>query len=342
MKIISVPASRSYEVKIGRGLLDTLGAEAKKLSSGKVLVVTEENVAPHYLARAYQSLKEAGLEVSTLSLPAGERTKSLEYYGKLLNVLAEKKLSRTDLLVSLGGGVIGDLTGFAAATYLRGIPLIQVPTTVLSMVDSSVGGKTAIDLPTGKNLVGAFYQPWLVLCDLDSLNTLTEEIFRDGCAEIIKTAILFDPALFAHLQEKGLGFDREYVVSACVEHKKNVVCADEFDRGERQKLNLGHTPAHAIEKISDFTLSHGRAVAIGTAMMARAYCKDAPAILVLLEAFGLPTVSPFSPEALASAALLDKKRSGDSLTFVVPHGIGDCTLEKIPVCQIQTLMEAGF
>ena len=342
MNTVRVPASHSYEVKIGSGLLQSLGTEAARFTRGKALVVTDENVAPLYLAAAYRSLSEAGLAVSTLSLPAGEATKSPEYYLKLLNLLAEKQFTRSDLLIALGGGVIGDLTGFAAATYLRGIGLIQVPTTLLSMVDSSVGGKTAIDLPAGKNLVGAFYQPSLVLCDLDSLNTLPGEIFADGCAEVIKTAILFDPQLFAHLQERGRDFDREYVVSACVRHKRDVVCADEFDRGERQKLNLGHTVAHGIEKESGYLISHGRAVAAGTAIMARAYCQDAAAVLALLEQFGLPVKTEFSAPTLANAALADKKRSGDSLTLVVPHAIGDCRLEKIPVSQLEPIIHRGY
>ena len=342
MRLVNVTASRSYEVKIGIRLMDTLGREAAKLTGGKVLVVTDETVAPLYLARVYESLKNAGLAVSTLSLPAGEHTKSPEYYVNLLNILAEKQLTRSDLLIALGGGVIGDLTGFAAATYLRGIPLIQVPTTLLAMVDSSVGGKTAIDLPAGKNLVGAFYQPSLVLCDPEVLSTLPEEILKDGCAEVIKTAVLFDPELFAHLREKGLDFDREYVLSRCVEHKRDVVCADEFDRGSRQLLNLGHTIGHAIEKISGYTVSHGCAVAMGTAMMARAYSRDQEEIQELLCRFGLPIRTEFSPADLARAAQSDKKRAGDSLTLVLPHAIGKCALESIPVSQLEAVIEAGY
>lgn len=341
MKRVLVQASRCYEVKIGPDLLSTLGREAAALTGGKVLVVTDENVAPHYLGQAYRSLKEAGLEVSTLSLPAGEQTKSPEYYVNLLNVLAEKQLSRSDLLIALGGGVIGDLTGFAAATYLRGIAYIQIPTTLLAMVDSSVGGKTAIDLPAGKNLVGAFYQPSLVLCDTNCLDTLPEKIFRDGCAEVIKTAILFDRKLFAHLQEQGRNFDREYVIAACVEHKRNVVCRDEFDRGERQLLNLGHTVAHAIEKESGYLLSHGHAVAVGLAVMARAYCKDREEVLSLLSLFSLPVSTEFSPKTLANAAFSDKKRQGDTLTLVVPHQIGTCTLETIPLSRLEGIIAAG-
>ena len=342
MKTVNVAASRHYQVKIGSGLLERLGTEAQAFGKGKALVVTDENVAPLYLAAAYRSLKEAGFAVCTLSLPAGERTKSPEYYLKLLNLLAEKQFSRSDLLIALGGGVVGDLTGFAAATYLRGIPLIQVPTTLLAMVDSSVGGKTAIDLPAGKNLVGAFYQPSLVLCDIDVLRSLPEAVFADGCAEVIKTAILFDPALFSHLQERGRAFDREYVITSCVEHKRNVVCADEYDRGERQKLNLGHTIAHGIEKESGYLISHGRAVAVGIAMMARRFCQDAAAVLELLTQFALPITTEFSAPTLASAALADKKRSGDSLTLVIPYAIGDCRLEQIPVCQLEELLRGGY
>ncbi|MBQ8587390.1 MAG: 3-dehydroquinate synthase [Oscillospiraceae bacterium] len=342
MNVVRVPASSSYEVKLGSGLLQSLGAEAARLTKGKALVVTDENVAPLYLAAAYRSLHDAGLGVCTISLPAGEATKSPEFYLKLLNLLAEKQFTRSDLLIALGGGVIGDLTGFVAATYLRGVPLIQVPTTLLSMVDSSVGGKTAIDLPAGKNLVGAFCQPSLVLCDIDSLNSLPKEIFSDGCAEVIKTAILFDGELFAHLQEKGKNFDREYVISACVRHKRDVVCADEFDRGERQKLNLGHTIAHGIEKESGYLISHGRAVAAGTAMMARAFCKDREAIVALLQQFDLPVTTEFSAPTLAKAALADKKRSGDTVTLVVPHAIGDCRLEKVPVSDLETIIQRGY
>ncbi len=342
MNTVRVCASRTYEVKIGSGLLDQIGQEVLAVTKGSVLIVTDETVAPLYLARVYQALKAAGLTVFTASIPAGERSKSLEHYVNLLNILAAKGLTRSDAVVALGGGVVGDLAGFAAATYLRGISLIQVPTTLLAMVDSSVGGKTAIDLPAGKNLVGAFHQPSLVLCDPEALNTLPEATFRDGCAEVIKTAILFDPKLFAHLREKGLAFDRAYVITRCVECKRDVVCADEFDTGERQKLNLGHTIGHAIEKCSNFSVSHGQAVAIGTAMIARAFYEKPVEIEELLRAFGLPTTTDFSSEALAAAALSDKKRMGSTVTLIVPRAIGSCTLEKYPVTELQKIIEAGM
>ena len=342
MNIVTVPSSRKYEVKIGPGLLDELGKELSVFAKGRVLVVTDDNVAPLYLGRAYRSLTEAGFSVCTASVPAGESSKTMDNYLRLLNILSEKQLCRSDTLVALGGGVVGDLAGFAAATYLRGISFVQVPTTLLAMVDSSVGGKTAIDLPGGKNLVGAFHQPSLVLCDPSLLDTLPEEVFRDGCAEVIKTAILFDPALFVHLAQKELAFDREYVITRCVECKRDVVCADEFDTGTRQLLNLGHTIGHGIEACSHFSVSHGKAVAMGIAIMARSFCKDAPEILSLLEAFGLPTTTDLTPEQLAQAALSDKKRSGDTLTLAVPRAIGRCELEKIPVTQWEALIRAGW
>lgn len=342
MKTIEVQASKAYEVCIETGLLDHLGEACAPFTSGKVLVVTDENVAPLYLARAYQSLTQAGLKVFTLCLPAGEQTKSAKYYVNLLELLAEKQLTRSDLLIALGGGVIGDLSGFAAATYLRGIRLVQVPTTLLAMVDSSVGGKTAIDLAGGKNLAGAFYQPSLVLCDPKTLDTLPAAVFQDGCAEVIKTAILFDPALFAHLQKQGLAFDREETIAACVRHKRDVVCADEFDTGLRQLLNLGHTIGHAVESCSNYAVSHGQAVAIGTAMMARARCADREEILSLLKTFGLPVSTEFSSKALAQAAQKDKKRVGDTITCVIPHAIGNCTLEPLPAEALEALIRQGM
>ncbi len=342
MNTVCVDASRPYEVKIGRGLLATIGAEAAQITDGQVLVVSDENVAPLYLSQVVENLRKSGLTVSSVSVPAGESSKSVEYYVNLLNLLAAKRLTRSDAVIALGGGVVGDLAGFAAATYLRGIPVIQIPTTLLAMVDSSVGGKTAIDLPAGKNLVGAFHQPSLVLCDPDALSTLPQDVFRDGCAEVVKTAVLFDRDLFDHLREYGMDFDREAVIARCVAHKRDVVCRDEFDTGERQLLNLGHTVGHAIEKCSNFAVSHGRAVAVGTAIMARAFSEDADAIVSVLREFGLPTETEFSPEELAHAALADKKRSGDTLALVVPERVGRASIKRIPVGELLTVIKAGF
>lgn len=326
---ISVPVSTPYDVVIGAGLLpQTAALLPEGFRARSALLVSDSNVAPLYADRAAKAL--SGLRVARQVVPAGERSKSIESYVNLLNALARERLTRTDAVFALGGGVVGDLSGFAAATYLRGLPFVQLPTSLLAMVDSSVGGKTAVDLPTGKNLVGAFHQPRLVVCDLSLLDTLPERELRCGAAEALKTAILFDPELFEHFRQRGLGFDRERVVAACVGHKRDVVCADERDNGRRQLLNLGHTLGHAVEACSGFSVLHGEAVAVGTCIMARLFARDADAICEAFAALGLPTDTDLPTEALALPMRSDKKRRGDALTLVVPHGVGDCTLETVP------------
>lgn len=350
MNTVHVNASRSYDVLIGTGLLNTLGSHAAALTKAKkVCIVSETNVWPLYGESAQNSLVNAGLEVTKFVFSAGEQFKNAAVYLDLLYFLADNQITRTDLIVALGGGVVGDLAGFAAATYMRGIPFIQLPTTLLAMVDSSVGGKTAIDLPVGKNLVGAFYQPVLVLCDIDCLNTLPEEVFRDGCAEVIKYGVLYDPALFSHLSEKGLDFDREMVITRCVELKRNVVAEDEFDTGARMKLNLGHTIGHGAEAQSHFEISHGKGVAIGMAIVSRAgaacgICDSGArdAILSILSKFGLPLSCDYSAESLYRAALSDKKRSGGTVNLIIPERIGFCRIEPTPVEKIQSFIEAGL
>lgn len=351
MRTIKVTASKSYDVLVGHKLLQELGVQAKNVTKAqKVALVSDSNVWPIYGDRAASSLKEAGFsEVSTFVFPSGEESKNGDTYLSLLNFLAEEKLTRSDCIVALGGGVVGDMAGFAAATYLRGVDYIQVPTTVLAAVDSSVGGKTAIDLPSGKNLAGAFYQPKLVLCDIDTLDTLPEDIFRDGCAEIIKYGILYDPQLFAHLQERGLNFDREAVISRCVELKRDVVAADEFDLGERQKLNLGHTIGHSVEANSHYTISHGKAVAIGMAVVSRAAAKNdlctsntAKDIESILKTFSLPISTSDSAASIYQSALSDKKRFGDSVNLIVPTEIGRCIIHRATTEELKTFIEAGL
>ena len=344
MKTVTVNASRSYEIKIGPGLLSTLGEEATALGKAKkVAIVSETNVYPLYGARAQTSLKSAGFEVISFVFPAGEESKSAATYLQLLNFLAENKLTRTDLIVALGGGVVGDLAGFAAATYLRGIRFIQVPTTLLAAVDSSVGGKTAIDLPAGKNLVGAFWQPSLVLCDTDTLTSLPRNIFIDGCAEVIKYGILYDEVFFSYLESTGADFDREAVIARCVEMKRDVVMEDEFDTGARMKLNLGHTIGHGVEASSKFTLSHGKAVAIGMAIVSRASkCPDNDRIIGILKQFGLPTTTSTDADTLLRYALSDKKRSGGTVNLIIPKKIGECAIVPTPVEEILPFIEEGL
>ena len=350
MRSVQVTASRDYEVLIGNGLLSTIADHVCKMKRVQsVCVVSDTNVWPLYGNAVENALMEKGFHAFSFIFEAGEASKNAETYLKLLNTLAENRLTRTDLIVALGGGVVGDLAGFAAATYLRGIPYIQIPTTLLAAVDSSVGGKTAIDLPAGKNLAGAFYQPTLVLCDTDCLKTLPDEIFRDGCAEVIKYGVLYDEELFSHLMNKGLNFDREWVITRCVELKRDVVAQDEFDTGARMKLNLGHTIGHGVEKLSDFTVSHGQAVAIGMAISARSGCKAGiceeiakDRILAILEQFGLPASTGYQAEELAACAMSDKKRAGGSVNLIIPETIGFCRIEPVPLELIRSFIEAGL
>ncbi len=344
MKTIEVSTSKNYQIHIGSGLLPTLGQQVKSVcDASKVAIVSDSNVFPLYGQTACDSLRSVGLEVVEFVFPAGEASKNGVTYLQLLNFLAENKLTRSDCLIALGGGVVGDLTGFAAATYLRGISYMQVPTTLLAAVDSSVGGKTAIDLDAGKNLCGAFWQPSLVLCDIDTLSTLPDDVFRAGCAEVIKYGVLYDSQLFDHLTQMGLCFDREAVITRCVELKRNVVQEDEFDTGARMKLNLGHTIGHAVEAQSNFTISHGEAVAIGMSIVAKAAgCACAEKIITTIRKFGLPTTTEFTAESLCDVALSDKKRFGDTMNLIIPTRIGDCCLQALPVEELKSFIEAGL
>ena len=344
MKTVTVTASKQYDIKIGSGLLASLGEESRKLGNyAKVMIVSDSNVWLLYGDIAVKSLEQAGFETFRFIFTAGEASKNAETYIQLLEHLAQNQLTRSDMIVALGGGVVGDLAGFAAATYLRGIRFIQVPTTLLAAVDSSVGGKTAIDLSAGKNLAGAFCQPSLVLCDTDTLSTLPEDIFRDGCAEVIKYGILYDKPFFSYLEETGLAFDREAVIARCVELKRDVVAEDEFDTGERMKLNLGHTIGHGVEARSNFALSHGKSVAIGMAIVARAsHCPDTQRILQCLEKFGLPTTIHYPPEDIYTYTLSDKKRSGGTVKLIIPRSIGCCEIVPTPVEYILPFIKAGL
>ena len=344
MKTVTVTASKTYNIHIGSHLLPAVGGYAAALRKAeKVFILSDSNVFPLYGKTVTESLENAGFEVHSHVIPAGEESKNGQEFLTVLNLLASHKLTRSDLIVALGGGVVGDLAGFCAACYLRGIRFIQIPTSLLAMVDSSVGGKTAIDLNAGKNLCGAFWQPSLVLCDTECLNTLPEDIFRDGCAEVIKYGILYDEALFATLEKDGEGFDRETVIARCVELKRNVVMDDEFDTGARMKLNLGHTLGHGVEARSHFALSHGKAVAIGTAMVSRAsHCQDTDRILACLNKFGLPTATDYPAEDIYEFTLSDKKRSGGTVNLILPRSIGHCDIVPTPVEALLPFIKEGM
>ena len=350
MTTVAVRASRPYEVTIGRGLLDTVGRQAAGQWKGRsAAVVSDSTVAPLYLNRVKDSLERAGFRVHSFVFPAGEDQKNGGTYLKLLEFLAARRLTRADGLIALGGGVVGDLAGFAAATFLRGIGFLQLPTTLLAAVDSSVGGKTAIDLTNGKNLAGAFYQPQAVLCDLDTLDTLPAEVFADGCAEVIKYGMIGDPALLARLETVDFRADPEELVARCVAQKRDLVEQDEFDTGARQLLNLGHTLGHGVEACSGYTVSHGRAVAIGMTLVTRAAvafgrcpAEVLPRLRRLLERYGLPDATAYSAQALYEKTLSDKKRSGDTISLVVPIAWGASQLVRIPVSELPAWIERGL
>jgi 3-dehydroquinate synthase len=350
MKSIKVTASKEYSVLIGAGLLDLLGEQAAAVCKvGTAAIISDSTVWPLYGEKALSSLKAAGFRVVHFVFPAGEASKNGNTYLSILNFLAGNHITRSDCVIALGGGVVGDMAGFCAATFLRGIAYIQVPTTLLAAVDSSVGGKTAIDLEAGKNLAGAFCQPRLVLCDTDTLSTLPEDIFRDGCAEVIKYGVLYDPALFEALEQTGMAFDREAVIARCVELKRDVVALDEFDTGQRMMLNLGHTIGHAVEARSNFTLSHGKAVAIGMAMVSRAaavrgICSNVTRDRIenILHIFALPRICGNTSSELFETALSDKKRAGGTVNLIVPRAIGDCLILPIDVNDLKSFIEAGL
>ena len=350
IRTIPVSAAPAYEVSIGPGLLQTCGQRLKPLLGDcRVAVITDTTVAPLYLETVLQSLEQAGFATCSHVFPAGEGHKTLATLSNILEFLASEHLTRTDCVAALGGGVTGDMAGFAAAVYLRGIRCVQLPTTLLAAVDSSVGGKTAVDLTAGKNLAGAFSQPAAVLCDTDCLKTLPADVFADGAAEAIKTGVLCDESLFALFEDGTLTADPGEVIARCIAYKAGVVERDEKEQGERKLLNLGHTVGHAIEKCSGFTIPHGHAVAAGLAIMARSAetlgWTEEPLVervAACLAKNGLPTGTDYSAEALAQAALSDKKRAGDTITVVVPRRMGACELKKLPVSQLPGLIAAGL
>lgn len=335
---IEVAASRNYNIIIGDGVLSHLGGYVRSLLGDcRLALLTDSNVDALYGSRIVDELSAAGYDVCKYVIPAGEESKCAENLLCFLDFMARNRLTRSDALIAFGGGVVGDLGGLSASLYLRGIAYIQVPTTLLAAVDSSVGGKTAIDIPAGKNLVGAFYQPHLVCCDTTLMDTLPTDIYRDGCAEVIKYGIILDAALYEKLQTPP--FDRIDVVARCVEIKRDVVQEDEFDNGKRGLLNFGHTFGHAIEKLSDFTVSHGSAVAKGMVIAARMapLCGLADIekeLTALLERYNFNLECPYSAEQLYDVILSDKKRRGGNLTLVLPRAVGNCELVTMPVEEV--------
>jgi 3-dehydroquinate synthase len=341
VRTVNVPLGhRSYEIKIGPGLLARLGNECARLGFGsRCAIISDRNVAPNFAEVAQVTLAKAGFDSVLITLPAGETAKNLKSVQACYDRLAAHRLERKSFIVALGGGVVGDLAGFVAATYLRGIAFVQVPTTLLAQVDSSVGGKVGVNLEAGKNLVGAFHQPRLVLCDLDTLNTLPLREYRSGLAEVIKYGIIYDAALFERLERtlpKLLERDPALlaeVVARCCEIKAEVVGQDETENGVRAILNFGHSIGHALEAISSYgKYLHGEAISIGqiaaaeiSATVLGLSAHELARIIGLFQHAGLPTDVRLGAEQrkkLFAAMRLDKKVSGGELKFVLAKKIG--------------------
>jgi len=336
-------ARSSYDILIADNLLPQAGTRllAAGLAPGRCAVVTNPTVAKHHLAGLCAALAEAGFETVVCEAPDGEAYKTLETAAGLYERLADARLSRDEGVIALGGGVIGDMAGFIAATWLRGVPFVQVPTSLLAMVDASVGGKVAVDLPQGKNLVGAFKQPALVLMDPAVLGTLPGGEFRSGLAEVLKTAIIGDPALFEALAGPGPGF-LTAMIADTVRVKATIVERDPYEAGDRAWLNLGHTFGHALELVSGYTLRHGEGVALGLVAAAElsadlVLCDPALAVRIraAVQRLGLPVVREFDSTAVMQAMGTDKKRRGRALRFVLPLRIGEVSLvEDVPADKV--------
>lgn len=336
---IKVRASKEYNVIIGKGLLDVSANYLDNLCvSKKTVIVSDDKVFYIYGETLMRSLSQKGIKSISFVFKRGETSKDIKVLTQLLEFLAINNISRDSLIIALGGGVTGDLAGFAASVYLRGIPYVQIPTTLLAAVDSSVGGKTAINLSAGKNLAGSFYQPSLVLCDIDTFKTLDYDDFADGISEAIKYGIICDKALFEKIKQEGFSEDLLTIVSTCVSIKRDIVERDEFDTGLRQLLNLGHTFGHAIEKCSNFSIRHGHAVSIGLAAAAKVSETMGIAkkpiyekIRKLIESYKLPYANHFEPEDLFNAALSDKKINSDKITLVMIEDIGQSILYPVNI-----------
>lgn len=335
-RIIHVETGRSYEIEVGRGILKETGALAATVSKSKnIALITDSNVEKLYAKTVTDSLESAGFSVKTFVFPAGEKSKNHETLINIYDFLSVNGFNRSDMIIALGGGVVGDVAGFAAASFMRGMSFIQIPTTLLAEIDSSIGGKTAVDLPSGKNLVGAFWQPRLVICDPDTLKTLPKRVFSDGMAEAIKHTCIKSKSLFESLCD-GAAVDVDFICEN-IDIKRCVVEHDEREHGERMLLNFGHTLGHAIEKCYNFeTYTHGEAVAIGMVLITEASERNgltekgtAEKIKKLLKRFNLPTECDTPLKKIVKAAATDKKRSEGGITVALLKSIGNSFLYRL-------------
>lgn len=356
---LDIDTPTPYQVHIGTFLLEQTGTIVRDVCARaeRALIITDSNVGPLYAAPVQASLVDAGLSASIATFEAGEAHKRIETFSMLLERCAEEELTRSDVIIALGGGVTGDMAGFVAATYMRGIDFVQIPTSLLAMVDSSVGGKTAIDLSAGKNLAGAFWQPKAVLADVGCLGTLTDEQFADGCGEVVKHAAIADADLFEELERTPLtpallktDLSRvAFLIARNIDIKRAVVVADEREANMRKLLNFGHSIGHGVEAAEGFRLGHGTCVGIGMVAIASAsvtaeLCpEDMPERLAsLLRAHGLSLDFSASPEDIYNEALHDKKRAGATIDLVIPRGIGAASISSTPLDEFRRILEVGL
>ncbi|MDP4153434.1 MAG: 3-dehydroquinate synthase [Bacillota bacterium] len=354
MKTINCRTNRkpsAYDIHICKGVLDKAGIEIKEIAKGKkTAIISDSNVAPLYANRLSAALRDAGFEADVFIFTAGEQSKNFGTINNIYTFLEKFCMTRADTIIALGGGVTGDMAGFAAATFLRGVRLVQIPTTLLACVDSSVGGKTGYDLPEGKNHVGAFYQPSLVLIDPDVLDTLPRGTWCDGMAEVIKYAFIRDPALFDKLAAYKDKEEIEDIIETCVRIKSDVVEADELDTGIRGILNFGHTFGHAAEKIEHYTgITHGSAVAAGMVMAAAigeylglTERGTKEKIISLNKKFSLPISFAQKPLELFSALTNDKKNLNGVISLVMLKKTGEAFLWPVELSELKSIMNEAL
>ncbi len=349
MEVITVKVREGYDILIDKGILDRCGELIKSVKpTGKCAVITDDNVDGFYGARVMKSLEAAGIEAVKYVFPHGEASKNHSTLLGIYDFLAEKGFTRSDYIAALGGGVVGDTAGFAAATYMRGIDFVQIPTTGISQSDSSVGGKTAVDIAGGKNLVGAFHQPRLVICDTETLSTLTPEFFADGMAEIVKHGMIKSAELFEILSSGNINDNLVEIMKRNVTIKGKVVENDEREKGERMLLNFGHTLGHALEKYYGFKkLTHGYAISIGMSTFThiaerRGMCKAGVAdkLDALLEKCGLPTTDPAPLHELFRISLGDKKHLASGMNIVICPEIGKSDVVKMSVDEYEKFLQS--
>jgi 3-dehydroquinate synthase len=345
---IEICTNPSYTVTVENGVINRTGKIISEIlkKDSKILIVSDSNVFPLYGSTIEKNLQDAGFRVCKFIFEAGETSKKLNTVSRIYEKMAEAGFTRTDAIVTLGGGVAGDMGGFAAATFLRGISFVQIPTSLLAQVDASVGGKTGVDIVYGKNLVGAFHQPRAVIIDPDTLKTLPQSHINDGLGEIIKYGCISDKELFDNMEKEDFSARFRELISVCVKSKKEFVEEDARDTGRRMLLNFGHTFGHALEKLNNFQrLLHGEAVGIGMLIaagigeqMGITEAGTEKKIEALLKKYGLPTEPGFSSDDILAETALDKKGDGDSLNLILLKAIGEAKIVKVPRKEIRRYM----